>query len=1172
MTRKLARRNFLFVLFVIAVLLASCGGGGNSNVSNPLASPSFSIAANPTTIAISPNSPAQVQLTLLPANSFSGPVMVNLTGLPSGVIASPASPFPLPASGLTLSLMADPAATNGTYSLTFQAASGNMTFSTQASLVVEPLASFSLTLFFSNLTVRQGGSISGTFDITDSATGSSNFLVNLSVTGLSAGVTASFQQNPLAGTNSQQSLTLNASAGATLDNNGTAHLVAVRTSDGAMVSYNFNFIVSPPPGQLPGNRTDFVRTDDTPSSIVYDPGHQLLYAALPHLGRVDVIDPATRQIVRKIPVPDAMGLSLSPDGTRILSSGLAAQKVAWIDTSTLQILRQDILPIFQPACSCNPEFVSAGKPLVMSNGKVFFVGGGTFVNGISEWDPAARHIAAPNSSGGTIAARSADGTKAIFADAPALPGGVGLYDSATDSFIATKSFTDTPFAVAANLNGTQFAVAVNNQGIFILDSQLNTIGQAPVGGLTTGILYSSDGKYLYIVSMPNNVPVISTIDSTTFQILGQAPAYASNIAYFTRVPSLFIETPMAADQTGIIFGVGDHGVVLDDSGNFQNISSMATPPVWLIVANPAEGAQNAPTPVNFITQTFNATPDVWFDNLRGINPSVNSGGQAQATAPPSPSAGPVNVKTISTDGTEGNMPEGFTYGAVAVDNPILAASPSGSVTAELFGYGFGSDVAGQPFQIKFGNQKGLLNFSDLFPAEQPYPFPLDDIRAVVPPGSPGPVDIGITSMAGTATIPNGLHYVESVKDYASSDVFQYILYDSKRQQLYLNAGGHIDVFSIASHQFVNPIIPPTVAGKIQLVGLALTPDNSILLASNAADGSVALINPDNPQSAKAVEILTPTGYAQPSYIVTTSTGVAFINTENTNPEAGITLQLYQIDLTNLNVTIAGQLNTSMQAARDGSVIFAYGIGNSGGPVYVWTATNNTWTLEHDIEASLVDGSISGDGNVVATDSQGYGSDNGTVVFFLDQATNLTGRGGLSEYTHALPIPVAGMRLNDAGSLLYVPVQFGISSESVSFTEDGIDIYDVQHNELRERVMLSEQFPNSGKMMMAIDPSGQHIFLVTNAGLTVVTLDTVPLSIGSVTPNSGTGGAIVNIRGSGFTPSTTIAFNGTNGNVAFVDADTLQASIPESLQSGSVSITVANPDGTKYTLDAGFTFQ
>ncbi len=1094
---------------------------------------------------------------------------MGISGLPSGVSTSPALPFQLTASGLTLTLTAGPAVTDGTYSLTLQATSGSLNSSASTSLVVEPLASFSLTLFFSNLIIRQGGSTSGTFDITDSATGSSNFFVNLSVTGLPAGVTASFQQNPLPGSNSQQSLTLTATSDANLVNNGTAQLVALRTSDGAMVSYNFNFEVVPPPGVLAGNRTNFVATEDTPSSMVYDPVHQYIYAALPNRSRVAVISPATGQVLTMVPVPDAYGLSLTPDGKRVLSTGQLAARVAWIDTATQRIAEQDILPLLQPNCPCNPQTVMAATPLVMANGKVLFVGSGTVPSGVLEWDPAAGQVTQPQTAFGTIGARSADGSKAILADSEtAFAGGIVLYDSESDSVVASRSFSDTTFAVAANPNGTQFVVAVNDEGIYFLDTQFNTLGVAPVGGLTTGLLYSSDGRSLYIVSEPNNVPLISTIDATTYQITGQAPAYATNIAYFERDPPLLIETPMAADATGMVFGAGDHGVALDDSTNFQNFSASAQAPVWTIITTPAEGPQNGSTPVTISTQFFNWVPDVWFGNLRGTSLMLNSFQQAQATAPPSPRPGPVNVKLISPDGTAGNIPQGFTYGAVAVNNPILAAPPAGGVTAELFGYGFGSDLNGQPSTVQFGSQSGSVIFSDLFPAEAIYPFPLEDIRALVPAGAPGAVDIRVTSEAGTAVISGGLHYVQSVKDYASPDTLQLPLYDPKRQYVYLSAGTHIDVFSVGARQFLPSITPPTLNGQIQLVGLALTPDDSMLLAANAADGSVALIDPDNPQSAKAVEILPSYGYAQPSYITTTSTGLAFITTENTNPEAGISLQLYQLDLVTLNVTISSQANSTMVSSRDGSIVYAY----TGFSSAVWTAATGTWSNGHGTGGYLGDNAMSGDGNVLAVSGQGSGPTFGLDVIFMDPATDILSRTGTSEFAGSSRAPVVGLRLNDAGSLAYMPVVFGTSSESVSFLENAIDIFDVGHSELRERVILPEQFTSPGTIAMTIDPAGQNIFLITTAGLTVVTLDSVPLSVGSVTPGAAAAGATVTIRGSGFTPSTTVSFGGANGSATFADMDTLQAVIPGSLPGGAVSITVANPGGSTYTLDAALTIE
>ena len=51
-------------------------------------------------------------------------------------------------------------------------------------------------------------------------------------------------------------------------------------------------------------------------------------------------------------------------------------------------------------------------------------------------------------------------------------------------------------------------------------------------------------------------------------------------------------------------------------------------------------------------------------------------------------------------------------------------------------------------------------------------------------------------------LSNGIFYAQSVKDYSSSDSFTAVLYDAKRQQLYLSAQDHIDVFSLASNQSV----------------------------------------------------------------------------------------------------------------------------------------------------------------------------------------------------------------------------------------------------------------------------------------------------------------------------------------------------------------------------------
>jgi hypothetical protein len=107
--------------------------------------------------------------------------------------------------------------------------------------------------------------------------------------------------------------------------------------------------------------------------------------------------------------------------------------------------------------------------------------------------------------------------------------------------------------------------------------------------------------------------------------------------------------------------------------------------------------------------------------------------------------------------------------------------------------------------------------------------------------------------------------------------------------------------------------------------------------------------------------------------------------------------------------------------------------------------------------------------------------------------------------------------------------------------------------------------------LAVDETGKSIFLITNAGLTVIELDSVPLSIGSIKPSAGSVGALIQIRGSGFNSGTSVTFNGTSATTTFVDEDTLQVSVP-STQTGGARIVISNSDGSSYTLDGAFTVQ
>jgi len=68
----------------------------------------------------------------------------------------------------------------------------------------------------------------------------------------------------------------------------------------------------------------------------------------------------------------------------------------------------------------------------------------------------------------------------------------------------------------------------------------------------------------------------------------------------------------------------------------------------------------------------------------------------------------------------------------------------------------------------------------------------------------------------------------------------------------------------------------------------------------------------------------------------------------------------------------------------------------------------------------------------------------------------------------------------------------------------VDLFDVKHGQQQLRVVLKEQLKNVWDNL-TINPAGDQIFVITDAGLTMIQLDTAPLAVGSITPLAGAAG-------------------------------------------------------------------
>jgi hypothetical protein len=1163
----IARRSPIVLAVCFALTLAACGGGsgGQSNQSPPPPPPppSFTIAVTPSAPSIAPGTSSAFQLSITPQNGFSGTVSVAVSGLPTGLSASPSS-VSVQNSPQTVTLTAATSLADGNYSFTLNGTSGSLSASTTVNVAVAALADFLIVQpLISQLVTRFGSTTHMQLQTEQQELGVSNYLLNFSASGLPLGVTGSFSPNPVP-VGASTTLSVTAPASGQWIQNELFDVVATPTASVPVETLTLDLVVAPPPGSIPNNKSSYLRTDDTPRSIVYDAANQQIFSSDYSLNRVDVVSTSTRQLVKTIPVLSPWGLALTADGSDVLV-GSDTQQVQAISTSSLQIVQQWLLPSATGGIQI---------PFLLSDGTVAFrASGDSALSGqLVIWDPAnnTTSVASLPSSverSACFVAAGAMGTNILVATC-SEPGVAVVYNTATKTSSSPLRFPGFILNVAASPDGSQFIISDDTYGIGLYNFQLQaTTLLTPPDGYAA-FIFSSDGTHIYL-----QAGIIIVFDGSG-DFINTAPALGT-IPPGTQIgPCPDDETPFAADSTGIIFGSADHGIAFDDSTYAVNfIFGYYGLNCLDLVLTPNSGPINAAMPTNFPLEVgFDAVPDVWFGNNRATQAVLGPGpaGPLSVTAPSSSQPGPVNVKLITPDGQESFNPLGFSYGPSLMFVNGDTAAPNGGTTSYITGVGLPTDPS--QIQVTVGGQ--AANIISAVPAPYnglswpfSYPYPALELKVILPPGS-GDEDVVATTSAGSSTLPKAIHYAESITDYASPDAFQSILLDRSRNQLYLSAGNHIDVFSLTTNQFLAPFTPPALNGQKAFHGLALTTDGSQLLAANYSDGSLALINPDQPNSATAIQIIPPGTFSNPGpdNIATTSTGLAFIE-PMTSQEAGCGTPFYELNLLSLQVTVVSSVGSfciqpqgfPLAASGNGSKVLIATTGISGPQeVAIYDAASATWLTNRSVLENFGgNAAISVNGRVFATGS-GLVNASAELLGYLAWQDVFQSPG---------PSPSLGLeKVSDGGSLVYIP--YGIYTEFDVTYPSCLDIFDVNHGALLRRLNLTEQIQPVTDAM-AIDAYGQNIYLITNAGLTIVQLSAVPLTIGSVTPASGPAGTKVTILGSGFQSGTAVTANGIPAATTFVSASTLQVVVP-SVAAGSTQITVTNPVGETYSLDNAFT--
>ena len=157
----------------------------------------FGISATPASQTIVQGNAASYSVALTVNSGFTGSVNFSVTGLPVGATAA-FNPPSLSASGnTTLTVSTSGSTPPGTYSLTITANDGSITRTASVALLVDPVGDFGLTISPPSQTVNQGDNIG--YGVTVSASGGFTSLVNLSVSGIPPGATATLSPTSVQG-------------------------------------------------------------------------------------------------------------------------------------------------------------------------------------------------------------------------------------------------------------------------------------------------------------------------------------------------------------------------------------------------------------------------------------------------------------------------------------------------------------------------------------------------------------------------------------------------------------------------------------------------------------------------------------------------------------------------------------------------------------------------------------------------------------------------------------------------------------------------------------------------------------------------------------------------------------------------------------------------------------
>ena len=1161
------------VVFLLVVDLSACGGGSSSAPPSPPPPPAadFALVSESSTVTAQQGGAMQFQtIQANPLNGFVGSIAITLSGLPSGVTTIPSGPLSIAITGqgqsTSIQLVASPTTPIGTTTVNVTGTSGTIKHTVPFSLTVTQAAPFTIQLSPPSVALTPASNATILVSVTAAVGVSPQLGVNVTGPANATQILTGTPQGFLTPTN-PLSFSINATDVAQPLTNFPVMITASDNSNNTSMAILPLTVTVPFSANTNPTRSTFARTDKAPTGMVYDPQRKLLFVSVEILNEVQVFSSVDGHQIASIPVSFPAGIDEAVDGSAVYVVSPYFGGVTIIDPNLLQVVGHTDVP---QSVSGFPLSVTFFQIAALSNGKVVLSPTFDMVDLIKPlfylWDPKAetytRFGPASFESSSALISRSADHSKLIASGAAA--GGI-LYDANTDQFMGPTPLIGGDSAV--NSDGSQIVSTTyqNSVPVFAFyDSQFNLLGTLPynafsLNGPSPDLFYSLDGSHLYIVpnqgfGFGNSGAVACVIDTKTFAVAGLVPSFSFGAAL--PFSGQWITT-FAIDETNMLFGAAFQGVGFLD---MNSPTSLQEPLPGPFLVQPSLASLSTPTAAQLngagfsqgssIFNLFIGPPPTDPHSLQATNVSVQSGNFVNLNIPAGNLPGPANATLTRSDGFFEVMPDAVNFGPTILQVDADSGSPAGGDTVKIFGYG----LAASNTQVTIGGKQApVVHTAGAISGQL---FPTENITVTTPPGLPGLVDVTVSTPDGSATHPGSFQYLNSVQVYPIVGALDAIIYDPSRKRLYLSNQDHnrVETFDLSTKAFLSPVSVGNAP-----TSLALTPDGQRLAVANSADGTVSVIDPSKMQVMATYPLLTPADQNVQgcSGVVTQISPAAphrmLVSLNCTSAELGGLAHLINLDngsLSCVGVTGCAPNGTDftlglgapvMASASDGTRIFF-----TANDVGVLDLTANTLTTGPG--GSYADAAISSDGNVCAADFGTYDARVSRISIMAFEPYADSGSQSLHN--------VIGEKLNPSGSLLFYP------------QDSGVDIFDVHTGRLARHIVLPDPIPLDTNGM-ALDETGSKMFLISNTGVTVVQLFQVPLSLATLNPASAPSGTTITVRGSGFQSGATITFGDIQASTTFVDSNTLQAIVP-SLSSGPVRVSVKNPDGRRYSLDAAFT--